>query len=477
MKKRVIEEPIPLVYRDIYLKKGTGELLIEGDQFTRSVFFLKGNIIFARTNVLQERLGEILFKLDKIDQEQYLNIHKMLENKRDRIGQILIQEGILSHKDLQTGLLYQTRSIAVSLLTITSGEWELIPRLPAIPEDSRFSIGLPGIFVEGLSYLRHVGYYKNLFFDRILRQKEIPQPLKKVIPKEDMDFFDSLGQVGDVPANQLVKRFGLPEAEFWKKLALFYFLDIIDCEKSQISRELDTNIETLLQLFEGMEANALDYYQILNVGGEATLDQIKQSYFAMAKRFHPDRFGDAPDPNIKEKANIVFATVNKAFDTLSDDEKRRTYDARGRKGDSQELKIHENLIEKARVLFLKSRTLYNNKRFWEASSLLEEAVRLDPTKPSYFLLLGLAQAVIPEMRRSAEQNLQQSIKLDPWNAEPYVALGKLFQSEKLNKRAEGFFRKALTIDPEHNIARKKLEELGATTETKKKSIFSVFKKK
>ena len=58
-----------------------------------------------------------------------------------------------------------------------------------------------------------------------------------------------------------------------------------------------------------------------------------------------------------------------------------------------------------------------------------------------------------------------------------MALGKLFQSEKLNKRAEGFFRKALTIDPEHNIARKKLAELGATTETTKKSIFSVFKKK
>lgn len=476
MKKRVIEEPVPLVYREIYLSKGTGELLIEGDLFTRSIFFLKGNIIFARTNVLQERLGEILFKLGKINQDQYLNIHKMLENKRDRIGQILIQEGFLTHKDLQEGLLYQTRSIAVSVFTVTSGDWEFIPRLPAIPEDSRFSIGLPGIFLEGLSYLRNVGYYKNLFYDQILKPKEISAPLKKILPPDDQELFQALGKSG-IAASQLLKQFNMSEALFWKKLSLFYFLDIISFEKAQVDRELDANIEMLLQLYDGLESQQLDYYELLGVSGEAGTDKIKAAYFGMAKRFHPDRFGDAPDPGIKEKANIVFAAMNKAFDTLSDGEKRRSYDARGRKGDSQEIKIHENLLEKARVLFLKSRTLYNNKRFWEAASLLEEAVRLDPSKASYFLLLGLSQAVIPEQRRSAERNLQQAIKLDPWNAEPYVALGILFQSEHLNKRAEGFFKKALSIAPEHQVAQKRLADLGVKSDAKKKSIFSVFKKK
>ncbi len=477
MKTRVIEKPVPLVYREIFINKGTGELLIEGDLFTRSIFFLKGNIIFARTNVLQERLGEILFKLGKIDQDQYLNIHKMLENKRDRIGQILIQEGILSHEDLTAGLLFQTRSIAVSVFTVTSGEWEMIPRLPAIPEDSRFSIGLPGIFLEGLSYLRNIGYYKNLFYDQIFLRKEIPASLKKSIPQEDLHFLEALGQAGTTPASQLLKRFNIPEASFWKKLAFLYFLDVIGFEKAPANRELDDNIETLLQLYDGLESHALDYYQIFGLSGDMSLEKIKQAYFAMAKRFHPDRFGDAPDPGIKDKANIVFAAVNKAFDTLSDEEKRRAYDAKGRKGDSREIKIHENLLEKARVLFLKSRTLYNNKRFWEAASLLEEAVRLDPSKSSYFLMLGLSQAVIPEQRRSAERNLQQAITLDPWNAEPYVALGILFQSENLNKRAEGFFRKALTIDPEHPVAKKRLADLGGKIDAKKKTIFSVFKKK
>ena len=102
---------------------------------------------------------------------------------------------------------------------------------------------------------------------------------------------------------------------------------------------------------------------------------------------------------------------------------------------------------------------------------------MDPSKSSYFLMLGLSQAVIPEQRRSAERNLQQAITLDPWNAEPYVALGILFQSENLNKRAEGFFRKALTIDPEHPVAKKRLADLGGKIDAKKKTIFSVFKKK
>ena len=67
----------------------------------------------------------------------------------------------------------------------------------------------------------------------------------------------------------------------------------------------------------------------------------------------------------------------------------------------------------------------------------------------------------------AEKNFQKVIELEPWNAEPYAALGMLFQSEKLDKRAENFYRKALSIDPEHELAKKRLAEM---TGSDKKAI-------
>ncbi|MCP5055077.1 MAG: tetratricopeptide repeat protein, partial [bacterium] len=137
--------------------------------------------------------------------------------------------------------------------------------------------------------------------------------------------------------------------------------------------------------------------------------------------------------------------------------------------------IQENLAEKARILYRKGKGLYSMKKYWEAASVLDEAVGLDPYKASYFLLLGLSQMNLPMLRRRAADNLQKSIDLESWNAEAYTALGILFMSENQPKRAEGFLRKVLSINPDHALARKKLAELTGTKD-KKKSKFSLFGK-
>ena len=178
---------------------------------------------------------------------------------------------------------------------------------------------------------------------------------------------------------------------------------------------------------------------------------------------------------MREKANFVFARINKAFEVLSNEGKRREYDTKGYKEIQNKEKSSENLVEKANLYYRKAKTLYSQQRFREAASLLEEMVRNDPNKAAYYLLLGLSQSNIPNLRRAAEKNFQKVIELEPWNAEPYAALGLLFQSEKLEKRAESFYRKALSIDPEHELAKKRLVEM--TGSDKKHSKFSTFSKK
>jgi tetratricopeptide (TPR) repeat protein len=138
-------------------------------------------------------------------------------------------------------------------------------------------------------------------------------------------------------------------------------------------------------------------------------------------------------------------------------------------------KVSENLVEKGNLFYRKGKAMYSQKKFLEAASLLEEAVRNDKGKASYFLLLGLSQSNVPALRRVAEKNLQKVIEMEPWNAEPLVGLGLLFMSEKMDKRAENFFRRALAIDPDHEVALSKMNELSP--EGKKQSVFSVFKKK
>lgn len=69
-----------------------------------------------------------------------------------------------------------------------------------------------------------------------------------------------------------------------------------------------------------------DYYEVLGISKGAEAQEIKKAYRKLAMKYHPDRNpGD-------EEAEEKFKEINEAYEVLSDDTKRKTYDQFGHDG-------------------------------------------------------------------------------------------------------------------------------------------------
>lgn len=79
-----------------------------------------------------------------------------------------------------------------------------------------------------------------------------------------------------------------------------------------------------------VEARGTDFYKLLGISRDATIKEIKKAYRQKSLEYHPDK-------NKEEGAADKFAEIARAYEVLSDEDKKSIYDRHGEDG----LKQHE----------------------------------------------------------------------------------------------------------------------------------------
>ncbi len=122
-----------------------------------------------------------------------------------------------------------------------------------------------------------------------------------------------------------------------------------------------------------------NYYEILEVEKNATADDIRKSFFRMAKAFHPDRLPANSDMELKKKLEVIFAKTNEAHNVLADPDLRAEYE----KASIQKEPAPGGRPEDANIQFQKAKIFIKKKNYDQAAESVRWASRLDPYNADY----------------------------------------------------------------------------------------------
>jgi DnaJ-class molecular chaperone len=87
-----------------------------------------------------------------------------------------------------------------------------------------------------------------------------------------------------------------------------------------IDPNFEIEVQALVQVLD-----ELDYFQVLKVQPSADPQTIKQAYYRESRAYHPDRFYQVVNGDLKEAVGRIYKRINEAYVILRDDAKRAKY--------------------------------------------------------------------------------------------------------------------------------------------------------
>jgi curved DNA-binding protein CbpA len=208
------------------------------------------------------------------------------------------------------------------------------------------------------------------------------------------------------------------------------------------------------------------HYEVLEIERGASDAQVKEAYFRMAKRYHPDAHHDHALHDLRDKLEAVFIRLGEAYEVLRNPLLRASYERQLGPAPAQSAAAQvapqgddpRHLARMAEESILRAAKSVAEEKYWEAIQLLETSItRVDGRiKQVGRILLARAYSKNPNWLKPAEELLQQVIHEDPYNVDAHFHLAQIYRTRGMRSRAAGMLRRVLELEPDHEEARAQL---------------------
>jgi len=125
--------PLADILEGLRQMKATGTLTLKNRGMTKYIYFRAGQIVFAASTDVNDRLGEILIKCCKLSREHLEHALRLSKKSAGlkKLGALLVENGFVTPKDLFIGLKTQVKDIIFSLFLWSEGEYRFEEQLPS----------------------------------------------------------------------------------------------------------------------------------------------------------------------------------------------------------------------------------------------------------------------------------------------------------------------------------------------------------
>ncbi len=498
------ETPFSEVLHSLYVRKQTGVLKLENDRINKKIYFREGYPIFVSSNILNETLGRLLLKQGKISQEVYEKSLKEMVATRQKQGTILLEMGCLTPQELFDAIQFQVKYKIFDCFGWAQGKYHFSVRDDFFEEITIFDFNPAWIIYQGIqqkfSQERLQGIMKGCLDQYLVKSPEPPyrfedmgigpaelqlislingaRTLRDIIASSKMGLTQTLQLLYALISAQMITLYS--RAKTVKEEEESYQIPKQEkkAPKKELSGEKKRLRDSLIKHY--LELKEKNYFEILGVKQDASKEEIKKVYFQLAKKYHPDRYFEDAETEIKKTTEEIFRMISRAYDVLIHDKERKKYEKFLRTGKTEEETSREveNIVN-AEIQFQKGEVFLKKRNYDSALKAFNQAIEMNPKEGEYYIYLGwtLFKKSHPGQKsgiKKAEEYIRKGISINPQVSNAYVFLGSISKLEGREAEAEKQFRKALEYNSNCTEALREIRLINMRREKEKEK--GVFKK-